>query len=214
MKIGIVGAGNMGAALGTLWSCKGHQVMYSYSRDSEKLKKLSQLNRNTSSGTVEEAVLFGDVVMLAVPFTALEEIMEKKKTFANKIIITCVSGLQPDFTGTTIGLPAKYKLSVAEHISLALPSAKVVEAFNTTFAELLRLPRRQLDGVKPSLFYCGDDLAAKKLVAGLIEDCDYIAINAGNLHTARTMETFATSWVQFAVVAGLFPRMGFHSLHY
>lgn len=214
MKIGIVGSGNMGAALGKLWVAKGHEVKFSFSRDEAKLTALAELNTRTSKGSVEEAISFADVVMLAVPYTALEDILENRTIFKQKIVITCVSGLQPDFSGETIGLFTKHTLSIAEHISLALQSSKVVEAFNTTFAEILQLPSREIDGKKPSVFYCGDDMEAKKIAAQLIEDCDYIAINAGNLRTARTMETFATSWVQFAVVAGLFPRISIHSLQY
>ncbi|GEM_PF-2123858 len=103
MKIGIVGSGNMGSALGTLWSAKGHQVKFSYSRNEDKLTALSKENKNTSKGTVEEAILFGDVVMLAVPYTSLEDILLNKELFKEKIAITCVSGLQPDFTGKQSG---------------------------------------------------------------------------------------------------------------
>jgi 8-hydroxy-5-deazaflavin:NADPH oxidoreductase len=214
MKIAIVGSGNMGAALGTIWSQAGHQVMFSYSKDAQKLARLAMQNANTAKGTVEEAVAFGDVVMLSVPFACLKDIIANAAIFRNKIIITCVSGLVPDSTGETIGLPTKQALSVAEDIALALPGAIVVEAFNTTFAEVLQIPARVTGNVKPSLFYCGDDIAAKKTITQLIEDCGYIPVNAGNLRTARTMETFATAWVQFAVVAGLFPRIGLHAVHY
>ena len=214
MKIGIVGSGNMGAALGTIWSKKGHQVMFSYSKDAEKLNQLAALNSNTAQGTVEEAAAFGEVVMLSIPFSSLEEVFSNKTIFQNKIIITCVSGLQPDFSGENIGLSRRLSNSVAEQICHLLQTTKVVEAFNTTFAEILQLPSRETNGKKPSIFYCGDDVAAKKKAVALIEDAGYNAINSGGLLTARTLETFATSWVQFAVVAGLFPRIAIHSLQY
>lgn len=214
MKIAIVGSGKMGAALGTIWAQKGHQVMFSYSKEKEKLDRLGTLTPYTSAGTVEEAVIFADVVMLSVPFTSLQDITAKKEIFNNKIIITCVSGLVPDFSGETTGLPARQNISAAENIALVLPNTSVVETFNTTFAEVLQLPSRETDGLNPSLFYCGDDNSAKHIAASLIKDCGYIPVNAGNLRTARTMETFATAWVQFAVVAGLFPRIAIHSIHY
>ncbi|MBC7934147.1 MAG: NAD(P)-binding domain-containing protein [Rhizobacter sp.] len=214
MKIGIVGSGNMGAALGTIWSKKGHQVMFSYSKDAEKLNRLAALNSNNAQGTVEEAVAFSDVIMLSIPYSSLPEVLSNKTIFQNKTIITCISGLQPDFSGETIGLGTKLSISVAEHICHLLQITKVVEAFNTTFAEILQLPSREIEGKKPSLFFCGDDAAAKEIAATLIEDADYTPINCGGLLAARTLETLATSWVQFAVVAGLFPRIAIHSLKY
>ncbi|MBC7938052.1 MAG: NAD(P)-binding domain-containing protein, partial [Rhizobacter sp.] len=72
MKIGIVGSGNMGAALGTIWAGKGHQVMFSYAKDANKLKRLANSNSQTTQGTVEEAVAFAEVVMLAIPYASLE----------------------------------------------------------------------------------------------------------------------------------------------
>jgi 8-hydroxy-5-deazaflavin:NADPH oxidoreductase len=214
MKIAIVGSGNMGAALGTIWAKNGHQVMFSYSKDANKLSSLASINNLTSKGSFEEAIAFADVVMLAIPYTSLEEILANKAIFQNKIIISCVSGLQPDFSGGTIGLATKLSISIAEHISHVLQNTKVVEAFNTTFAEILQMPSRELDSNKPSVFYCGDDVEAKQITGGLIEECGYTAINAGGLVTARTLETFATSWVQFTVVAGLFPRIAIQALQY
>lgn len=214
MKIGIVGSGNMGAALGTIWAAKGHQVMFSYSKDTAKLNSLALLSNRTSEGRFEDAVAFADVIMLSTPYASLDEVLADKNIFKNKIIISCVSGLKPDFSGDTIGLATRLSISVAEHISRVLQDARVVEAFNTTFAEILQMPSRESEAKRPAIFYCGDDAEAKQIVAGLIEDCGYMPINSGGLRTARTLETFATSWVQFAVVAGLFPRIAIHPLKY
>ena len=157
---------------------------------------------------------FGEVILLTVPFASLKGILAKPDLFKQKIIITCINGIETDLTGDTIGLHTKLELSVAEHIQNTLKVAKVIEAFNITFAEVLKLPERKVNGKKPVIFYCGDDNKAKKIVASLIEDCDYIAINSGGLKTARTLETLSASWMQFAVVAGLFPRIAIQTLHY
>jgi 8-hydroxy-5-deazaflavin:NADPH oxidoreductase len=71
---------------------------------------------------------------------------------------------------------------------------------------------RQFGIDSPSVFYCGDDVEAKQVVAGLIADCGYEAIDAGNLLVARTLETLATAWVQFAVSSHLFPNLGLKAL--
>jgi 8-hydroxy-5-deazaflavin:NADPH oxidoreductase len=212
MKIGIIGAGNMGAGLGKLWAKAGHQVIFSYSRDENKLHELATLTGSTAkAGTIQDAAA-QDVILLAVWLPVLEEVIHTAGSLDGKIIITCVSGLQPDFTGQTIGLATDLKISVAETIQKLVPNAKVVEAFNTTFAEIIASDSRQFGTDFPSVFYCGDDVEAKQIVANLIEDCGYEAVDAGNLLVARTLETLATAWVQFAVSSQLFPNLGLKAL--
>jgi len=119
-----------------------------------------------------------------------------------------VSGLRPDFQGQTLGLPTELTSSVAEQIAQLAPGAKVVEAFNLTFAELLQADSRRLGTERPSLLYCGDDADAKGIAASLIEECGYEAIDAGGLINARSIEALASIWVQTAAVTGLFPNTG------
>ncbi|MBW4582807.1 MAG: NADPH-dependent F420 reductase [Tildeniella nuda ZEHNDER 1965/U140] len=213
MKIGIIGAGNMGAALGKLWANAGHHVIFSYSRDEAKLRELAiEAGKTAKAGTVQAAVADSDVVLLAVWLPTLEAVIQTAGSLDGKIIITCVSGLQPDFTGQTIGIATDLKTSVAEIIQQLAPGAKVVEAFNTTFAEILASDSRQFGSDMPNVFYCGDDSEAKQVVAGLIEECGYESVDAGNLMVARTLETLATAWVQFAVSSQLFPNLGLKAL--
>ncbi|MFB2898272.1 NADPH-dependent F420 reductase [Aerosakkonemataceae cyanobacterium BLCC-F50] len=213
MKIAIVGSGNMGGSLGKIWAKAGYPVTFSYSRDENKLHQLAALaGENATVGTAAEAVSQSDVVMLAVWVPALEEVLLKAGSLDGKIVITCVSGLRPDFTGETIGLATDLKISVAETIQKAAPKAKVVEAFNTTFAEILASDSRQFGSDRPSIFYCGDDAQAKEVVAELIEVCGYEAVDAGNLIIARSLETLATAWVQFAAASHLFPNLALKTL--
>jgi 8-hydroxy-5-deazaflavin:NADPH oxidoreductase len=212
MQIGIIGAGNMGAGLGKLWAEAGHQVVFSYSRDEEKLRELAaSAGMRATAGTIQEAAA-QEVVLLAVWLPAVAEVIQAVGSLEGKIVITCVSGLQPDFTGKTIGLATDLKISIAETIQQLAPNARVVEAFNTTFAEIIASDSRQFGINFPSVFYCGDDVEAKQVVAGLIADCGYEAINVGNLFVARTLETLATAWVQFAVASQLFPNLGLKAL--
>jgi len=213
MKIGIIGAGNMGAALGSIWANAGHHVIFSYSRDEEKLRQLAASAGETAkAGTPQEAVTQSDIILLAVWLPSLEDVMHTVGSLDGKIVITCVSGLQPDFTGQTIGLPTNLTISVAETIQQLAPKAKVVEAFNLTFAEIIASESRQFGSDRPSVFYCGDDAGAKKLVADLVEACGYEAIDAGALSVARSLETLATAWVQFSVASQLFPNLGLKAL--
>jgi len=106
--------------------------------------------------------------MLTVQYPAIEDALKLAGLLEGKVIITCVSGLKPDFEGQTMGLPTHLKVSVAEQIADFAPGAKIVEEFNTTFAELLQSESRQFGSERPSVFYCGDDAAAKTIAAGLI----------------------------------------------
>jgi 8-hydroxy-5-deazaflavin:NADPH oxidoreductase len=212
MKIGIIGAGNMGAGLGKLWAKAGHEVVFSYSRDENKLVELATAAGATAkAGTIQEAAA-QDIILIAVWLPALKEVIHTAGSLDGKIVITCVSGIQPDFSGQTIGLSTDLKISVAETIQELVPNAKVVEAFNTTFAEIIASDSRQFGADFPSVFYCGDDAEAKQIAANLIEDCGYKAVNAGKLLVARTLETLASAWVQFAVTSQLFPNLGLKAL--
>jgi len=213
MKIGIIGAGNMGSGLGRIWAKAGHQVIFSYSRDPKKLQELVMMaGKNASVGTPQEAVAKSEVILLAVWVPSLETIIREIDSWEGKVIITCVSGLKPDFTGETIGIKTDLGISVAEMIQQLVPSARVVEAFNTTFAEIVASDSRRFGEDNPSILYCGDDNEAKQTVAALVEACGYEAVDAGNLKVARSLETLATAWVQFAVASGLFPNLGLKAL--
>lgn len=213
MKITILGIGNMGSALGKIWLAKNHEVCFSHSREAEKLKQLhEEFPKARIMESLKEAIAFAEVIMIATPYAGLKEIFELADAFNGKVVITCVSNLIPDFTGSTIGLATDRKTSVAEEIAEKLPQAKVVEAFNIAFAENLKLPSQIFEGQQGTIFYCGNDSASKKIVASLIEACDYQAKNAGPLITARSQETLATAWVQFAVASGLYPRIAFKAL--
>ena len=206
MNIGIIGAGNMGGALGKLWADAGHTVLFSFARDTQELKaRADAAGHAARTGTPAEAAAFGDVIFLGVPYPALHEAMQAAGSLEGKLVISCVSGLRPDFENKTMGLPTDLNESVAEQIARLAPTSRVVEAFNLTFAEILASDSRQFGAERPGIFYCGDDAEAKKTAAELIETCGYEAVDAGALITARSLETLASAWVQFAVVSKLFP---------
>jgi 8-hydroxy-5-deazaflavin:NADPH oxidoreductase len=81
MKIGIIGAGNMGSSLGKFWSQNGHKLMFSYSRDQAKLKKIADsIGDNATVGTPTEAVQFADVVLLShCRFARVTQIANRKE---------------------------------------------------------------------------------------------------------------------------------------
>ena len=209
MNIGIIGTGNMGSALGKILANNGHKVLFSYSRNPQKLRAIAEsAGSNAQVGTPAEAAQFGEVVFLGVQWIALKDALQAAGSLEDKVLISCVSGLRPDFQGQAVGLTTDLTLSVAEQIAKLAPKAKVVEAFNTISAEVLQSESRLFGSERASIFYCGDDAAAKSVVAGLIEESGFEPVDAGALINARSLESLATIWVQFAFVTDMFPNFG------
>jgi 8-hydroxy-5-deazaflavin:NADPH oxidoreductase len=194
MKIGIIGAGNMGTGMGKFWAKNGHQLMFSYSRSPEKLKAAAEsISADTLIGTPAEAVQFADVVVLSVAWAAVEDALKQAGSLDGKILFSCVNPLLPDMSGLAVGTTT----SAAEEIVKLAPGARLVESM-PLFAEVLHSPSREFDGQTPSVFYCGDDAEAKTIVAGLLRETEVDAIDAGALKNARYIEPAGMLLVQLA----------------
>ena len=193
MNIGIIGAGNVGKALGETWLKKGHRVCFSYSRDLEKLRGYAAgLGTNAAAGTPAEAAAFGPVVVLAAPWPAVEDALRAAGPLNGKILVDCTNPVKPDLSGLAIG----HTSSAAEEIARRVPGAKVVKAFNTTGAENMRNP--QFGSGRASMFVCADAPEAKSVVVGLARDAGFEVVDAGLLNVARLLEPLAMLWIHLA----------------
>lgn len=187
MKIGIIGSGNVGSALGRIWAGKGHEVMFS-SRHLEKTRALAQsVGNNASSGLPAEAAKFGDIVVLAVPWSQAENALRSAGSLDGKVLIDCTNPLKPDYSGLAIGLTT----SAAEEDAKVARGARVVKAFNTTFASLMASESRLFGEMSPTGFYCGGDAKAKAVVSDLIRDTGLEPVDAGPLEMSRCLEPLA-----------------------
>lgn len=194
MKIGIIGAGNMGSGLGKFWAQNGHKLMFSYSRDRAKLEKIAQsIGDNATVGTPTEAAQFADVVLLSVPYSAIEDAIKAAGSLDGKILFSCVNALLPDMSGLAVGTTT----SAAEEIAKLSPGARVVEAL-PLFAEVLNSPSQQFGDQTATIFYTGDDAEAKQVVADLLRETNVEAIDAGSLKNARYVEPAMFLLVQLA----------------
>jgi len=173
MNITIIGAGNVGGALASAWSAKGHAVT------------------TARKGDVQKGVANAEVIVLAVPYGAIAEVLASAGSLDGKIIIDCTNPIGvklPDGVG-----------SGAEAVQRQT-RGRVVKAFNAQGAENIASP--SYDGVAASNFYCGDDDAAKRLVAGLIADVGFDPIDAGPLASARLLEAATLLWFSVSKVRG------------
>ncbi len=198
MQIGIIGAGNVGRALGEGWLRAGHQVLFSGSREPRRLQDLAaSLGANARAGTPAEAARFGEVIVLAVPWSAADDALRDAGPLTGKIVVDCTNPLKADLSGLAIG----HTTSAAEEIARRAGGARLVKAFNTTGAENMRSPR--FGGGQAAMFICGDDRPAKSVVSRLATDLGFDAVDAGPLAAARLLEPLAMLWISLAYAQGL-----------
>lgn len=198
----------MGQALGHRLAALGHSVLFSFSHNEQKLKDAAEAAQGEAKwGTPTEAANFADVVLLTVPWNALETALSSAGPLSGKVVLTTVSSNQPDFEGKATGLKTASDISAAERIAQLAPEAKVVEAFNITFSDIVASDSTLFEGERPTVTYCGDDADAKKTVAGLIEACGYEPMDVGDLKITRSQELLASAWVQMAAATKLFPNV-------
>ncbi len=176
MKIGIIGAGRIGGTVGTLWAKASHEVLFS-SRNPDALADLAlAAGPNAHVGTIAEAAVFGEVVLLAIPWRNLDT-LPAVELFAGKIVIDAMNHYGP--TGQVIDLSDS---TSSEEVAKRLPGARLVKAFNTMYFETLRTGGRADAENRLALFVAGDDDEAKAVVARLIEEIGFAPVDTGSLH--------------------------------
>lgn len=181
MQIAILGSGLMGAALGTVWPSKGHQVIFSYSRDTQRLEALAQ-QTGSRAASPAEAVQGADVVLIAVPWHRLDDVLVQAGSLAGKIVVSCMLPMTADDSGLAIG----FSTSGAEELAKRT-GARVIGTFNTVWSNVIANPTSDSSR---SMFYVGDDAEAKQTAETLIQDAGFEPVDAGELQNARLLEPF------------------------
>ena len=181
MKIGIIGAGNIGSNAARLFVNAGHEVVISNSRGPQTLEDLVEhLGDNATSGTVEMARDFGDIVFISIPLGRYAEL--PVDGWENKIVIDS-NNYYPERDGQIAELD-EGKTTSSELLEQHLPGARIVKGFNTIWFEHLKtqgdtkLPLEE----RRAIFIAGDDSGAKETVAKLIEEVGFAAVDTGFLH--------------------------------
>jgi predicted dinucleotide-binding enzyme len=183
VKIGIIGAGHIGSTIGTLWVKSGHPVMFS-SRHPEELKSLVDgLGNLAHAGTVSQAIAFGDVVFIAVPYGALPEIGKAySSNLFGKVVIDAGNAVAArdgsDLTAETkdegIGITS----------AKLLPGARVVRAFNSMGYKFFESEANR-SGDRMAIPIAGDDKDALDVASSLVHDAGFDPVVIGSLETAK-----------------------------
>jgi 8-hydroxy-5-deazaflavin:NADPH oxidoreductase len=208
MKIGIIGSGNVGGALGGRWAKLGHEVVFgTRNPESGDVQKLAaRASGKTSAATLADTANGCEVLLLATPWPATQQIIAGLGDLNGKILIDATNPLLPDLSGLTHGTTT----SGGEQVAAWARGAQVVKAFNTVGANIMADPA--FEGHRPVMFYCGDDAQAKQVVKKLIDELVFEAIDAGPLTQARLLEPFAQLWISLAYAQGLGREFAFELL--
>lgn len=181
MKIGIIGSGHIGANAARLFVRAGHEVALSNSRGGEGLEGLvAELRPKARATTIEEAARFGEVVLIAIPFGRFRTL--PAKAFQDKIVVDA-GNYYRQRDGNFAELDNDETTS-SELLAARLRGARLVKGFNTIWFEHLAtqgdtdLPLEE----RRAIFIAGDDSQAKEVVARLIEEIGFAAVDTGFLH--------------------------------
>jgi predicted dinucleotide-binding enzyme len=205
MKIGIIGAGNVGGTLGKGWRRKGHEVMFGARNLSDV--KLQDLLRESGAkaGTIRDAAAFGEVLALTVPWQAAEEAIRSAGRLEGKVLLDCTNPVT-----SWPQVDESSKLSGGEQVAQWANDARVVKIFNTTGYSNMADPRYGSEAL--TMFYAGDDAAAKGTAGQLARDLGFDPVDAGALGNSRFLEMLASFWGTLAYGQKLGREIGFRLL--
>ena len=199
MRIGILGIGNVGSALGKRWLDDGNEVVFG-ARDprAEKVQTLLEsLGPGARAQSVKDAAEWADIVVLAVPWTAAHDAIRAAGNLEGKILVDCTNPIADGLKGLTVGL----NTSAGEQVAGWAPGARVVKAFNTTSVRNMLDPR--FGSERLTMFICGDDAPAKRVVTALAQEMGFEVCDTGPLYHARYLEPLAILWVDMAYLQGM-----------
>lgn len=199
MNVAILGAGSVGGSLGRAWARRGHTVIFGVREPSSARVQalLAEIGDQARAQPLAEAVAQADVVALTVTWTALPDVVAAVGGLEEKILLDCTNPLM----GNRLEAAAPVASSGGEQVAAWFPKAKVVKIFNQVGWETMADP--QYGGEAATMFYAGDDPAAKEVAAQLAADIGFAPVDAGPLSAARFLESLALFWGQLAYAQGM-----------
>ena len=200
MKIGVIGAGNIGGTIGAKWARANHEVYFGV-RDPHKESLVEKVGEMTGMVRVKqsaEAIAFADVVVFAVPGASVGAIVEENlDNLSGKIIIDASNNMRGE---------SRHALG---YLRDRLPTVNLYRAFNSLGWENLDNP--DFEGTKADLFYCGDE-AARDTIEQLISDIGLEPIYLGGTERVDLVEGMTDMWFNLALNQRMGRRLAFKLL--
>lgn len=197
MKVGIIGSGVVGRALGAGFASSGYEVMLgTRTPGAEKIRTwVKDIGKGVKAGTFEETAKFGELIVICPLFRAIEDIiaLAGKKNFAGKIVIDTTNPLaeEPPVNGVLKYVKTP-KGSAGEFIQDLLPDSHVVKAFNSVGNMFMYKPK--FDEGQPTMFICGNNAEAKKKVTAILEDFGWDVMDSGSIEASNALEGLCLIW--------------------
>jgi predicted dinucleotide-binding enzyme len=206
VEIGIIGSGKVGQALGSWFAAADASVGFS-SRDPIHAEEAAlKAGQGAKAMSVADLVHNCDVVFLTLPYDDVSKVLRSVGGALNsKIIVDVTNPVTQDRQELKIG----HTTSGAEEIARQFPSALVVKAFNSTFAEIYEARLTKIAGRAITIFYAGDDAAAKEKVKQLILRLGFDAVDTGPLSSARCLEPMSLLNIRLGRFLGFGTAIGF-----
>jgi predicted dinucleotide-binding enzyme len=186
MKIGFIGSGNIGGAIGELLAKAGHEVFFS-SRNPDNLKPLvARVGARARAGTPRDAIAFGDVVFLGVPYSSMAQIgQDYARDLKGKIVIDAGNpNVRRDGAGAEAAVAKGAGLATAGH----LPGARVVRAFNQLNFKVF-LSEAHRAGARVAVPLASDDAEALMVVSRLVTEAGFDPVVVGNLAAGKSFDS-------------------------
>lgn len=181
LKIGMIGSGNVGSALGRSWARAGHPVMFSSRHLEDNQRLAADVGANARAGTPREAAAFGDVLVFAVPYGALPELgQDLRDSIKGKVVIDACNPF-PRRDGE-IAERARAKGAGLMSAEL-LPGARIVRAFNAVGADRMGEAHREPGRIGMPI--AGDDEEALDIAATLVREIGYEPVRIGGLEMGK-----------------------------
>jgi predicted dinucleotide-binding enzyme len=196
MQIAIIGAGNVGGALGRGWARAGHAIVYGVSDPGDpKYRATAEAAGGARIASVAEAAQGAAVLVLALPLDAVEDALAAAGDLTGRLIIDVTNPLRMGAAGLELSIG--FDRSAAEHVASLAPGASVFKTLNQVGFELME---NTADfAVPPVMFVAGNDDVRKQAVMGLVSDLGFKPVDAGGLHAARLLEPFGMLWIHMAI---------------
>ena len=207
MKIGIIGAGNIGGTLGRLWVQAGHHVRFGVRDPQRVLPLLDELGSSASAGSALAAAAYGEVVVYAGPYGAWPQVAEDIASSVQGKVVVDAANPYPERDGVIVDAVAKFGHGAGSYTASLLPGANVVKAFNTIYWVDLR-DKAFAPGQLLAMPMAGDDAAGLKAIADLATDAGFEPVVIGGLVRSADLDPaspiYAKSFTVEQVHAALF----------
>ena len=190
LRIGVIGAGSMGAPMGLHWAEAGHQILFASRNPDQLIELVQRASPRASAGYADAAAFFGDVILLAVPPIAIPQLGEDFGHLMQGKIVIDITNPRADRDGplTEEWLEMGTGLAMAQY----LPGVRLVKAFNTVGPRMYENPIR--DGERIGVPLAGDDEEALAIVADLVRDIGLDPVIVGPLTRASEFDRGSPIW--------------------